>query len=167
MVGRPRPILAGRWGGWWRMEVISSIVGIRMSIPPAFPGLLSVFLPVMEFEIFICVPTDRQLCLPNGRRVVRRGKNNLQFEMTACIRDGRSGDLLGRFYRERSRFRCLQRGIVQPRRWTPRVLLMSPQVSLRRGEGAILGRLDLDKRSGSVRRAGQECRPHRCVPRYP
>jgi len=75
------------------MEVVARIVGVRMPIPSAFPGVVRVLLSVVEFEVVVRVPADSQGCFVDGRRVIRRGQDDLKLEMAACIRDGCSGDL--------------------------------------------------------------------------
>ena len=93
MVGRPGVIVTGRRGGGRGMEMVPCIVRIRVAVPPTLPGVVRVLLSIVEFEVVVRVPTDRQLRLVDGCREVRRGKDDVEFQMAACIRDGRSGDL--------------------------------------------------------------------------
>ena len=93
MVGRPGVIVTGRRGGGRGMEMVARIVGVRMPIPSAVPGVLRMDLSIVDCEVVVRVPADSQGCFVDGRWVIRRGKDDLKLEMAACIRDGRSGDL--------------------------------------------------------------------------
>jgi hypothetical protein len=86
-------IVTGRRGGGRGIEMVAHIVGVRMPIPSAFPGVLRVDLSVVNRDVVISVPADSQGCIVDGRRVLGRGKDDLEFQLAACIRDGRSGDL--------------------------------------------------------------------------
>ena len=69
IVDRPRVIVNGRRGGGWGMEVVAHIVGVRMPIPPAFPGVLRMNLSIVNFEVVVGVPADSQGCLIDRRWV--------------------------------------------------------------------------------------------------
>jgi hypothetical protein len=59
MVGRPLSILRiGTAGGRWWMEVISRVVGIRMSVPSAFPRPIRVVLLIVNIEVVIPIPPN-------------------------------------------------------------------------------------------------------------
>ena len=61
------------------MEVVARIVRVRMPVPSAFPGVLRMDLSIVEFEVVVRVPADRQLRLVDGCRVVRRSKDDVEF----------------------------------------------------------------------------------------
>lgn len=78
------------------MEVVSCVVGIRVAIPPAFPGALGVRLSIMNLGIVVCVPPDSQDRPADSRWIVRRHECNMNFEVTTSVRDSRLFDLLCR-----------------------------------------------------------------------
>jgi hypothetical protein len=70
MVGRPGVIVTGRRGGGRGMEVVARIVGVRMPIPSAVPGVLRMDLSIVDSEVVVRVPADSQGCVVDGRWVV-------------------------------------------------------------------------------------------------
>lgn len=59
MVRRPVSILRiATAGGRRRVKVISGVVGIRMSVPAAFPYAIRAFLLIVDVEVVISVPTN-------------------------------------------------------------------------------------------------------------
>lgn len=69
------------------MKMVPRIVRVRMAVPPTLPGILCMHLPIMEFEIVVCVPANCQLCFVDGCRIVGWWKYDLEFEMAACALD--------------------------------------------------------------------------------
>ncbi len=76
------------------MEMVSRIVGVRVAVPPALPGALGMHLSIVDFEVVICIPANGKRRFVDGRWIVRRCEPDVQFEMTARVRDGRLFDLV-------------------------------------------------------------------------
>jgi hypothetical protein len=70
MVGRPGVIVTGGRGGGRGMEVVARIVGVRMPIPSAFPGVLRMDLSIVDLEVVVRVPANSQGCFVDGRWVI-------------------------------------------------------------------------------------------------
>ncbi|UWM52758.1 hypothetical protein N0B31_11405 [Salinirubellus salinus] len=59
MVRRPVSILRiATAGGRRRVKVISGVVGIRMSVPAAFPRAIRAFLLIVNVEVVVPVPPN-------------------------------------------------------------------------------------------------------------
>ncbi len=93
MIAWPRTVLTGCRSSGRRMKVVSRIVRVRMSVPPALPGVIRMHLSVMDFEIVVRVPANSEIRLLYGFRIVRWCKCHIEFEMSTRIRDRRSSGL--------------------------------------------------------------------------
>lgn len=76
------------------MKVITSVMEIRMSIPPALPVATTTGFPVVDLEVIIGVPANREGRCQYSLGIVRSGKLDPKFEMTVGVRDGRPLNLL-------------------------------------------------------------------------
>ena len=75
--------------------MISSVVGVRMSVPTALPNAVSMRIMVVDFEVVVRVPSNTQGRFFDCGGVVRRTKVDVEFEVAAVVRDCRPFDLLG------------------------------------------------------------------------
>ncbi len=104
MIARPRGIVAGCGGSWWGMEMVPCIVGVRVSIPPALPGVVRILLSIVDFEIVVRVPTNSHSCLVDGFGIVHWCECDTEFEMPTCVRDDCLFDLLCRLQARLEKF---------------------------------------------------------------
>nr|WP_304449524.1 hypothetical protein [Halomarina sp. PSRA2] len=93
IIVRPGGIVSGCGGAGWWVEVVSCIVGVRMTIPATVPGTFGMYLSIVNFDVVVRIPANTQSSLFDRLGIVRRCEYNTEFEMTTPIRDGRLCDL--------------------------------------------------------------------------
>lgn len=78
------------------MEVVSTVVGIWMSIPTTLPSARCVGLSIMDLEIVVRVPANGEARVVHQRRITTRSKSDAEFEMSTGICNDSSLDLVCR-----------------------------------------------------------------------
>ena len=84
--------------------MVSCIVRVRVSIPPAFPGVVRIHLSIVDFEIVVRVPTNSHSYLVDGFGIVQWCECDTEFAMPTCVCDGCLFDLLCRLQARLEKF---------------------------------------------------------------